>query len=63
MKEMNNKVQLSVAASRSKSNDKTGPVRLEINHLLGVFGLWWIGIGFSFVVFILELLWFYCSRD
>lgn len=62
MSVMNNKVQLSVAASMHKMSDNVEPVRLQINHLLGVFGMWWIGLGISLIVFVFELVWYHKIR-
>lgn len=48
------KVQLAVATSRSLSHSNSGPTRLSIPQLAGVFILWLIGMAISSAAFIWE---------
>lgn len=46
------KIQLGIAISRHRENQ--GPVRLNTNHLSGVFIIWAFGITMSSMVFLVE---------
>lgn len=50
------KIQISIATSDSKQQMQGEPVKLKMNHMIGVFGIWWIGMGCSMIVLILEIL-------
>lgn len=50
----NNKIQLGISVSRHRDNQ--GPVRLQPSHIVGALIIWGIGIGFSVIAFIFEIL-------
>ena len=42
----------------SRNHDTVGPIQLKLSHLSGAFILWAFGLGFSLLVFILEIFYF-----
>lgn len=50
----NAKIQLEISSSRQ--HDKNDPTQLTMDHLVGIFILWSMGISISIIVFIVELI-------
>lgn len=56
----NSKIQLGISLSRHR--DKTGLVKLGLDHVSGAFILWGIGILIAIIIFIIESVHYHCKR-